>query len=63
MLYRMGRQWWLEGLSLVLGIKKPLVSWRKLIPITLKGCGGLWACLLGAMMATKLLRYNIIMQM
>ena len=52
---RLAKQWWLDGLTAVLGVKNPLATWRKVTPITLKGCG-LWGCLLGAMMAIKLLR-------
>ncbi len=56
--FRGAKQRWLEALSMLLGgIKNPLFTWRKATPINLKGCG-LWACLMGAMISTKLLRYG-----
>ena len=46
---------------MLLGIKNPLVNWRKDTPTHLKG-RGLWACLMGAMIATKLQRSGFVFE-
>lgn len=62
--FRSAGHWWLESLTKLLQLKDPLNSWRKLAagggggvdrdPL-LDGCG-VWGCLLGAILATKLAR-------